>query len=85
MCSKPRVYNLTSQAMMTDSDDKRRIKKNISITSWAINTSSDLHDYVLLTSQKMIISKSECKTKGNDQIRQRKKSAQAMTSQAEIS
>ena len=72
---------------VTSNDHKPRIKKNIyiSITSWAINTSSDLHDYVLLTSQKMIISKSECKTKGNDQIRQRKKSAQAMTSQAEIS
>jgi hypothetical protein len=49
---------------------------------WGNKQKLRLHNYVVLTSQAMIISKAERKTKGNDQIRQREKTSETMTSEA---
>jgi hypothetical protein len=50
MCSKRSVHNFTSEAMISDNDYMARVNKNISITSEAVNTSSDYtrHKYVII-------------------------------------
>ena len=81
MYSKPRVYNLKSIALIIENNHRPSIKKNICMTLG--NKKLRLHNYVLLTSEAMVISKYERKTKGNDQIRQREKPSVAMTPKSE--
>jgi len=74
---EPRVYNLKSTALIIENNHRPSIKKNTCMT--LDNKKLRLHNYVLLTSKAMVISKYERKTKGNDQIRQREKQSVTMT------